>query len=60
MAMHNMQLSHMMKAPCRMCKKPTKALVHGIVQRHPVCTDCKTELDRQFRVATLVRGRSVR
>ena len=58
MAMHNMKLSHMLMANCRMCRKPTKALVNGQVLRNPVCPKCKVELDRQFRIASLKRIRA--
>ena len=58
MALHNMKLSHMLTAACRICRKQTKALVNGRVERQPVCPSCKVEFDRQFRVASLVRARA--
>jgi hypothetical protein len=40
-----------------MCKTPISALVNGQIQSHPICRQCRQELDRQFRVATLQRNR---
>ena len=57
MAVRNAVPSHLQKRPCRLCGLPTPALANGQIQSHPVCRPCRTELDRQFRVATLQRRR---
>ena len=57
MAVRNAVPSHLRKAPCRMCKAPTSALVNGQIQSHPVCPACKRELDAQFKRAMLQRNR---
>ena len=56
--MRNSRLSHTVTAPCRICKTETPALVKGVMQSHPVCAECRAELDRQFRLATAQRRRT--
>jgi hypothetical protein len=57
MAMHNFKQSHLITKPCRMCRCATSALVKGVIQEHPVCADCRAELDRQFKVASIQRSK---
>lgn len=57
MAVRNAVPSHLQRRPCRICGQATPSLVRGQVVQHPVCPSCRTELDRQFRVASLQRRR---
>jgi hypothetical protein len=57
MAVRNAVPSHLRRSPCRICGLPTPALSRGQILAHPVCPACRTELDRQFRVASLQRRR---
>jgi transposase-like protein len=41
MSLHNANLPHLIKRPCRRCAKPTYALQNGQVLRHPTCDECK-------------------
>ncbi len=48
MAMHSMRRPHEEERPCFVCRKPTKALNHGVLEHHPRCDECKSRLSEEF------------
>ena len=60
MAMHNHQRAHEIMRSCRMkcgAQVPALNVRTGVLEYHPICPDCRKELDRQFRVASLQRNK---
>lgn len=63
MAMHNFKQPHVQYRPCRMkCGVEVEALNRktGQIEAHPICKECRAELDRQFRVASIQRAKAQR
>jgi len=56
--MHNAVQPHKATRPCRLCKEKTPALNKKcLIVANPVCSKCSSELDAQFKRASIQRSK---